>query len=91
MVGRPSKKIRCEAMTKRYKRQCLAKGILKKNGRYICRMHGGLSYGQTTLEGKINSLRNLKQNRKKTHEEIKRDIGESFGAVGARQHPNFNL
>jgi hypothetical protein len=54
-------------------------------------MHGGLSYGQTTLEGKINSLRNLKQNRNKTHEEIKRDIGESFGAAGARQHLNVNL
>jgi len=91
MTGRPGKKIQCEAMTKRYGRQCRAKGILKKNGRYICRMHGGLSYGQTTLEGKINSLRNLKQNRNKTYEEIKGSIGEGPGAVGARQYLDFNL
>ena len=77
------KKIRCEAMTKRYKRQCLAKGILKKNGRYICRMHGGLSYGQTTLQGKISSLRNLKQNRNKTHEEIKSIIADHHRAITA--------
>ena len=91
MTGRPGKKIQCEAMTKRYGRQCRAKGILKKNGRYICRIHGGLSYGQTTLEGKINSLKNLKQNRNKTHEEIKGSIGEGPGAARAWEHLNVNL
>tara|TARA_R100001480_G_scaffold38277_2_gene51092 strand:- start:52 stop:222 length:171 start_codon:yes stop_codon:yes gene_type:complete len=54
-------------------------------------MHGGLSYGQTTLEGKINSLRNLKQNRNKTHEEIKGSIREGFGAARAWEHLNVNL
>ena len=83
MVGRPMKKIRCEAMTKRYKRQCLAKGILKKNGRYLCRLHGGLSFGQKTIEGKINSIKNLKQYRNKTHEEIKSIITDNHRATAA--------
>ena len=61
MVGRPSKKIQCMASRKYDGNQCEAKGILKKNGRYLCRLHGGLSFGQKTIEGKINSIKNLKQ------------------------------
>ena len=74
MVGRPSKKIQCEARRKYDGQQCQAKGILKNNGRYICKLHGGMSYGQRTIEGKIKALMNLKQNKNKTYEEIKRNI-----------------
>lgn len=74
MVGRPSKKIQCEARRKYDGNQCEAKGILKNNGRYICKLHGGMSYGQRTIEGKIKALMNLKQNKNKTYEEIKRNI-----------------
>ena len=74
MVGRPSKKVQCEAMTKRYNRQCRAKGILKRNGRYICRMHGGLSFGPKSIEGKIRALQNLRQYKNKTYEEIRKYI-----------------
>lgn len=74
MVGRPSKKIQCEARRKYDGNQCEAKGILKNNGRYICKLHGGMSYGQRTIEGKIRALMNLKQNKNKTYEEIKRNI-----------------
>ena len=74
MVGSPSKKVQCEAMTKRYGRQCRAKGILKKNGHYICRMHGGLSYGPISIDGKIRALQNLRQYKNKTYEEIREYI-----------------
>tara|TARA_R100000700_G_scaffold23427_1_gene30270 strand:- start:966 stop:1202 length:237 start_codon:yes stop_codon:yes gene_type:complete len=74
MVGRPSKKIQCQARRKYDGNQCQAKGILKNNGRYLCRLHGGLSYGQKTIEGRARALMNLKQNKEKNYEEIKRSI-----------------
>ena len=83
MVGRPSKKIQCMASRKYDGNQCEAKGILKKNGRYLCRLHGGLSFGQKTIEGKINSIKNLKQYRNKTHEEIKSLIADNHRAAPA--------
>ena len=83
MVGRPSKKIQCMASRKYDGNQCEAKGILKKNGRYLCRLHGGLSFGQKTIEGKINSIKNLKQYRNKTHEEIKSIITNNHRAAAA--------
>ena len=84
MVGRPSKKIQCMASRKYDGNQCEAKGILKKNGRYLCRLHGGLSFGQKTIEGKINSIKNLKQYRNKTHEEIKSIITDNHRATAVR-------
>ena len=83
MVGRPSKKIQCMASRKYDGNQCEAKGILKKNGRYLCRLHGGLSFGQKTIEGKINSIKNLKQYRNKTHEEIKSIITDNHRTITA--------
>ena len=64
--------------------QCEAKGILKKNGRYLCRLHGGLSFGQKTIKGKINSIKNLKQYRNKTYEEIKSIITDNHRATAVR-------
>ena len=83
MVGRPMKKIQCMASRKYDGNQCEAKGILKKNGRYLCRLHGGLSFGQKTIKGKINSIKNLKQYRNKTHEEIKSIITNNHRAAAA--------
>ncbi len=74
MVGRPSKKVQCMARRKYDGQQCQAKGILKNNGRYICKLHGGMSYGQRTTEGRIKALMNLRQYKNKSYEEIKRSI-----------------
>jgi len=71
MVGRPSKKVFCQAKRKYDGKQCQAKGILCKNGRWICRYHGGKSTGAKTFEGKLKQYRNLIQYRNKTDEEIK--------------------
>jgi len=71
MVGRPSKKVFCQARRKYDGKQCQAKGILCKNGRWICRYHGGKSTGAKTFEGKLKQYRNLIQYRNKTDEEIK--------------------
>lgn len=57
--------------------QCQAKGILQNNGRYICRLHGGLSKGQTTLQGRIRALQNLKSLQNKSYEEI-REIAKRY-------------
>ncbi len=74
MVGRPSKKVQCMARRKYDGQQCQAKGILKNNGRYICKLHGGMSYGHRTTEGRIKALMNLRQYKNKSYEEIKRSI-----------------
>ncbi len=83
MVGRPSKKIQCEARRKYDGQQCQAKGLLTKKGSYICRLHGGLSFGQKSIEGKIRSRMNLKQNKDKTYEEIKSIITENHRSITA--------
>ena len=83
MVGRPLYKIYCMAKRKYDGNPCRCKGILQKNGRYICRMHGGLSYGQKSIEGKIRSRMNLKQNKDKTYEEIKSIITDNHRSITA--------
>jgi hypothetical protein len=84
MVGRPSKKIQCEARRKYDGQQCQAKGLLTKKGSYICRLHGGLSTGPKTIEGKIKSLIKLKQFQGKTYEEIKQYIEDHSRTIRAR-------
>ena len=39
----------------------IAKGYRTKKGTIRCRLHGGFSNGQTTLEGKIKAYKNLPQ------------------------------
>ena len=56
MVGRPNKKIPCGAKRKYDGNPCQAKALF--NGR--CKLHGGMSRGQTTIEGKRKALSNLK-------------------------------
>ena len=53
-------RLQCQTLTKQGKRPCKGKGILCKNGKVRCRIHGGLSKGQITLQGKLKSLKNLK-------------------------------
>ena len=49
-----------QTLTKQGRRICRGRGILCKNGKVRCRIHGGASRGPTTLEGKLKSLKNLK-------------------------------
>ena len=56
MVGRPLRKIPCGARRKYDGQPCQAKAL--GNGR--CYLHGGLSTGQKTIEGKLKALSNLK-------------------------------
>lgn len=56
MVGRPSKKIECGAYARSTGEPCKAKAL--SNGK--CRLHGGLSTGAKTPEGRLKSLMNLK-------------------------------
>ena len=45
---------------KQNKQPCKASGILTKKGTIRCRIHGGWSSGAKTLDGKLRSLKNLK-------------------------------
>ena len=71
MTGRPKNKIPCETINKQNKLPCKAKGILMKNGKARCKVHGGYSNGQTTLKGKIKAYRNLTQFKNSNDEEIR--------------------
>ena len=59
MVGRPSKKVFCQAKRKYDGKQCQAKGILCKNGRIRCRVHGGASTGPLSAKTKAISAQNI--------------------------------
>lgn len=87
MVGRPLYKIYCMAKRKYDGKQCRCKGILQKNGRYICRYHGGLSEGPTTIEGKIKAIRNLKQYKGKEYEEIREIVIRNSREPTIRKNP----
>ena len=69
VVGRPSKKIECGAYARTTGLPCRAKAL--KNGR--CKLHGGLSTGPKTAEGKLKSLMNLNN----VKEKITRDHRET--------------
>ena len=71
MTGRPKYKLKCQTINKQNKLPCKAKGILMKNGKARCKVHGGFSKGQTTLEGKIKAYRNLTQFKNSNDEEIR--------------------
>ena len=72
MTGRPKNKKPCQTINKQNKLPCKAKGIYcKTTKKYRCRMHGGYSNGQTTLEGKIKAYKNLTQFKNRNDEEIR--------------------
>jgi hypothetical protein len=52
-------RLQCETLTKQGKRPCRANGIICKNGRIRCRIHGGVSTGPKTAEGKARSAKNI--------------------------------
>ena len=79
MAGRHKYRLKCQTINKQNKLSCKAKGILMKNGNIRCRMHGGYSNGQTTLEGKIKAYRNLPQFKKLNDEEIRTYIANKLG------------
>ena len=85
MAGRHKYRLKCQTINKQNKLPCKAKGILMKNGNIRCRMHGGYSNGQTTLEGKIKAYRNLPQFKKLNDEEIR-----TYIATKLRYRNNVN-
>lgn len=62
MAARHKYRLQCQTINKQNKLPCKASGILMKNGNIRCRIHGGLSRGPTSPEGKARALQNLKQN-----------------------------
>lgn len=68
MAARHKYRLQCQTINKQNKLHCKASGILMKNGKIRCRIHGGLSKGPTSPEGRAKALLNLKQyrNDKKT-------------------------
>ena len=78
MAGRHKYRLKCQTINKQNKLPCKAKGILMRNGNIRCKVHGGYSKGQTTLEGKIKAYRNLTQFKNSNDEEIKSYIRDKF-------------
>ena len=62
MAARHKYRLQCQTINKQNKLPCKASGILMKNGKVRCRMHGGWSTGPKTPEGKAKALLNLTQN-----------------------------
>ena len=60
MAARHKNRLQCQTINKQNKLPCRASGILTKKGTIRCRIHGGWSTGAKTLEGKLRSLKNLK-------------------------------
>ena len=73
MVGRPLKKVFCESYTRssNYKIQCKCKGYFQKtSGKYRCKFHGGASTGPRSLAGRLKAIKNLKNFKNKTAQEL---------------------
>ena len=73
MAGKPLHKIQCESFTRgsKFTKQCLCKGYYQKtSGKYRCKYHGGASTGPRSMDGKIKALKNLKNFKNKTEEEL---------------------
>jgi hypothetical protein len=75
MAARHKYRLQCQTINKQNKLPCKASGILMRNGNIRCRIHGGLSRGPITPEGKAKALLNLKQN--KNDKEIRTDNSDS--------------
>ena len=79
MAGRHKYRLKCQTINKQNKLPCKAKGILMKNGKVRCRIHGGWSTGPKTIEGKIKSLKALPQFKNYNDEEIRTYITIKLG------------
>ena len=71
MAARHKYRLKCQTINKQNKLPCKAKGYRTKKGTIRCRLHGGFSNGQTTLEGKIKAYKNLPQFKNLDDEEIR--------------------
>mgnify|MGYP003665165166 CR=1 FL=1 len=81
MTGKPKYKIPCQTINKQNKLPCKAKGIYcKTTKKYRCRIHGGFSNGQKTLEGKIKAYKNLPQFKNLNDEEVRTYIQSRRGS-----------
>ena len=79
MAGRNKNKQPCQTINKTNKLPCKAKGVwCKTTKKYRCRMHGGWSEGQTTIEGKIKAYKNLRQFKNLNDEEIRTYITDKL-------------
>jgi len=78
MTGRPKYRLKCQTINKQNKLPCKASGILMKNGKARCKVHGGYSKGQTTVEGKIKAYKNLTQFKNSNDEEIRTYIRDKL-------------
>jgi len=73
MVGRPLKKVFCESYTRgsNYTKQCKCKGYFQKtSGKFRCKYHSGMSTGPRSIEGRLKAIKNLKNFKNKSDEEI---------------------
>ena len=94
MAGRHKYRLKCQTINKQNKLPCKAKGYRTKKGTIRCRLHGGFSSGAKTLEGKIKSLKNLRQFKNLNDEEIRTHITNKFGYrndVNERNASNADL
>ena len=94
MAARHKYRLKCQTINKQNKLPCKASGIQMKNGNIRCRMHGGYSNGQTTLEGMIKAFKNLKQFKNKNDETIRnyiRDFQRHRNKVDGRNSSHNNL
>ena len=86
MTGKPKYKKPCQTINKQNKLPCKAKGIYcKTTKKYRCRIHGGWSNGQKTLEGRIKAYKNLPQFKNLNDEEVRTYITNRTG-----HHKTFN-
>ena len=76
MVGRPLHKKECGAYARTTQLPCKAKALA--NGK--CKLHGGLSTGPKTPEGKLKALMNLKY----VKDKLKRQDPSNTGEVATR-------
>ena len=83
MAGRHKYRLKCQTINKQNKLPCKAKGYRTKKGTIRCRLHGGFSNGQITLEGKIKAYKNLPQFKKLNDEEIRTYI------TNKQRHRNY--
>ena len=72
MAARHKYRLKCQTINKQNKLPCKASGIYCKTTKTVrCRIHGGASFGQRTLAGKIKALKNLKKFKYRNDEEIR--------------------
>ena len=95
MAARHKYRLNCQTINKQNKLPCKASGIYCKSTRTVrCRIHGGASFGQRTLAGKIKAYRNLKQFKNSNDETITnyiRDFQRHRNKVDGRNSSHYNL